>query len=136
MTLFLESLRKPASMGVRTMHFGTVHQLGVDRYNIRKPDRVRVLLNTHLRITDTPDMTVSVRNISNRGFMAEAEAAMEIGSDAMLFLPGVGWALANVRWVNGNRFGAKFSDSINMRQFWRANPPQRITYIDEMRLSA
>jgi hypothetical protein len=33
------------------MMTATVHQLGVDRYNMRKPDRVRVLLNTRLRVT-------------------------------------------------------------------------------------
>jgi hypothetical protein len=109
----------------------TVHQLGVDRYNIRKPDRVRVQLTTQLRVSDHPDLEVSVHNISNRGFMAESPEPLAIGSDALLFLPGIGWTLANVRWSVGNRFGGRFQDSINMRQFWRANPPQRITYIDE-----
>jgi hypothetical protein len=85
---------------------------------------------------DNPDAEVSVRNISNRGFMAEAELEIEIGSDAMVYLPGVGWALASVRWTAGNKFGARFADSINMRQFWRANPPQRVSYIEGMELPA
>ena len=118
------------------MNVGTVHQLGVDRYNIRKPDRVRILLNTHLRILDSPDVEVSVRNISTRGFMAEGEPGVAIGSDAMVFLPGVGWTLASIRWTTGDRFGARFAESLNMRQFWRANPPQRISFDDEIRLSA
>lgn len=118
------------------MNVGTVHQLGIDRYNVRKPDRVRVLLNTRLRVLDSPDLDVAVRNISTRGFMAEGDGNVEIGSDAMVYLPGVGWTLACIRWTTGNRFGARFAESLNMRQFWRANPPQRISYIDDIALSA
>jgi hypothetical protein len=118
------------------MNVAPVHQLGVDRYNVRKPDRVRVLLNTKLRINEHPDMAVSVRNISNRGFMAETEAAVPIGSDALLFLPGVGWTLASIRWSLGNRFGARFSDTLNMRQFWRVNPPMRLVHIEDEALTA
>jgi hypothetical protein len=114
----------------------TAHQLGVDRYNVRKPDRVRVLLSTNLRLAEQPDLEVDVRNISNRGFMAETDQDLPIGSDAMLYLPGVGWTLANIRWSLGNRFGARFSESLNMRQFWRANPPKRISYLQEVPLSA
>ncbi|HJQ15775.1 MAG TPA: hypothetical protein VJ859_02135 [Allosphingosinicella sp.] len=109
----------------------TVQQLGVDRYNIRKPDRVRIRLTTRLRVSGQPDMEISLCNISKRGFMAESGAGVMIGSDALLYLPGIGWTLANIRWSLGNRFGARFADAINMRQFWRANPPKRISYLDE-----
>jgi hypothetical protein len=118
------------------MNIATVHQLGVDRYNVRKPDRVRVLLNTKLRVNQRPDMEVAVRNISNRGFMAEVEGGVAIGSDALLLLPGVGWTLASVRWSLGNRFGARFSDTLNMRQFWRANPPMRVSANEDEPLTA
>lgn len=118
------------------MNMETVHQLGVDRYNIRKPDRLRVLLKTQLRITGQDDIEVSVRNISNRGFMAESETEIPIGASAMLFLPGVGWALATIRWKADNRIGGRFSDAINMRQFWRANPPKRDSFPNEERLTA
>jgi len=113
------------------MNVAPVHQLGVDRYNVRKPDRVRIALNTKLRINHHPDMEVAVRNISNRGFMAEADGPVPIGNDALLFLPGIGWTLASIRWSLGNRFGARFSDTLNMRQFWRANPPMRIVHPEE-----
>jgi hypothetical protein len=118
------------------MNVAPVHQLGVDRYNVRKPDRVRVLLNTKLRIPQQPDMEVAVRNISNKGFMAETDGAVPIGGDALLFLPGVGWTLASIRWSLGNRFGARFSDTLNMRQFWRANPPVRVTAVELETLNA
>ena len=118
------------------MNVETVQQLGVDRYNIRKPDRIRITLSTQLRIIDSPDLVVAVRNISNRGFMAEGDAPVAIGNSAMLFLPGVGWTLSTIRWSLGTRFGARFSDSINMRQFWRANPPRRLSIVDHLSLAS
>lgn len=120
------------------MNIVSVQQIGVDRYNIRKPDRIRILLNSQLRVIDSPDIGVSVRNISNRGFMAEAldedGEGVPIGTNAMLFVPGIGWSLATVRWSLGGRFGARFSDSINMRQFWRANPPHRAHFAEELKI--
>jgi len=115
------------------MSIETAHQLGVDRYNVRKPDRVRVLLATQLRVSGRPDIAVEVHNISARGFMADAPLGMPIGSDVMLYLPGIGWSLASVRWSVGNRFGGRFSDSIDLRTFWRANPPRQVAAPDEMR---
>jgi hypothetical protein len=115
------------------MSIETAHQLGVDRYNVRKPDRVRVLLNTRLRASGHADSAVDVRNISARGFMADSERGMPIGSDVMLYLPGIGWSLASVRWSVGNRFGGRFSDSIDLRTFWRANPPRQLAPLDEVR---
>jgi hypothetical protein len=107
------------------MMTGIVQQLGVDRYNAKKPERVRISLETKLRIMKRPDIEISLHNISSRGFMAECGVELEIGTDALLFLPGIGWTLANIRWRRGDRFGARFSEAINMRQFWRANPPMR-----------
>jgi len=118
------------------MTIQTAHQLGVDRYNIRKPDRLRVLLDTRLRVPNQPDVEVSVKNISNRGFMAETAEPLAAGTDALLYLPGLGWTLTSIRWSRGSRFGGRFSEAINMRQFWRANPPRRTTELHEVRLSA
>ena len=109
----------------------TVQQLGVDRYNVRKPDRIRIRLKTRLRISGQPDLEISLCNISRRGFMAEGDAAVATGTDALLFLPGIGWTLANVRWRSGDRFGARFSDAVDMRQFWRANPPRTVSHLDQ-----
>lgn len=118
------------------MMMETAQQLGVERYAVRKPDRVRILLNTKLRVAGQADLDVSVRNISSKGFMAESDRDLPIGADAMLFLPGVGWTLASIRWSVGSKFGARFSESVNMRQFWRANPPRRLPPVQEIALSA
>lgn len=114
----------------------TAQQLGVERYAVRKPDRVRVLLATKLRQSGQPDLDISVRNISRRGFMAVADRDIPIGSDAMVFLPGVGWILASVRWSLGKRFGGRFSETLNMRQFWRANPPRKLSLVEQVALRA
>ena len=113
------------------MMMETAQQLGVERYAVRKPDRVRILLSTKLRLAGQADLDISVRNISSKGFMAEADRDLPIGSDTMLFLPGIGWTLASIRWSVGGKFGARFSESVNMRQFWRANPPRRPSQVDE-----
>lgn len=113
------------------MMMETAHQLGVERYALRKPDRVRILLSTKLRLAGQADLDVAVRNISSKGFMAEADRDLPIGSDTMLFLPGIGWTLASIRWSLGNKFGGRFSESVNLRQFWRANPPRRLPQVDQ-----
>jgi hypothetical protein len=118
------------------MMMETAQQLGVERYSVRKPDRVRILLNTKLRLSNQPDIEVSVKNISTRGFMAEADRDLPIGSDAMVYLPGIGWTMASIRWSVGNRFGGRFSESVDMRQFWRANPPRRPAGDEQIALSA
>jgi hypothetical protein len=118
------------------MMMETAQQLGVERYAVRKPDRIRIVLNTKLRVAGHPDMDVFVRNISSRGFMAEADRDLPIGSDAMVYLPGIGWSMATIRWSVGKRFGGRFSESVDMRQFWRANPPRRLTEDEEVALSA
>lgn len=118
------------------MMMETAQQLGVERYSVRKPDRIRIILHTKLRLAGQPDMDVFVRNISSRGFMAEAAQDLPIGSDAMVFLPGIGWSMASIRWSVGSKFGGRFSESVDMRQFWRANPPRRLTDDEEIALSA
>jgi len=113
------------------MMMETAHQLGVERYAVRKPDRIRVQLSTKLRLAGQDDLEVSVRNISSKGFMAEADRDLPIGADALLFLPGLGWTMASIRWSLGSRFGARFAASVNMREFWRANPPRRLRPVED-----
>jgi hypothetical protein len=113
----------------------TAQQLGVERYSVRKPDRIRIILNTKLRLAGQADLDVFMRNISTRGFMAEADRDLPIGSDAMIYLPGIGWSMASIRWSVGHKFGGRFSEAVDMRQFWRANPPRRLSDDEEVALS-
>src|SRR5437867_11828828 len=100
----------------------TAQQLGVERYSVRKPDRIRIILNTKLRLPGQPDMDVVVRNISSRGFTAEADRDPPIGSDAMAHPPGICWSMATTPSAAGHRLCGRFSESVDMGPFWRAHP--------------
>ncbi|MDB5721648.1 MAG: hypothetical protein JWP15_2266 [Alphaproteobacteria bacterium] len=53
---------------------------------------------------------VTIRNVSNDGFMAEHESFVRIGSQVSLGWPGEGLRHAQVRWALSGRFGAAFED--------------------------
>lgn len=55
-----------------------------------------------------------VLNISETGFMAEAEGEFEVGTRIWLILPGRERANALVRWIAGNRIGAEFAEPISL----------------------
>jgi hypothetical protein len=59
---------------------------------------------------------VKVRDLSTRGFMAECEQWVEIGSTVALDIPGIGAVHAQVRWQIGNRMGGMFLDPISLKQ--------------------
>ena len=99
----------------------TALKLGVDRFRNAKPERLRISLRTRLRSHDRLGGTAHVLNLSSGGFMAESEH-VKVGSDVMIDIPGFGWTLANVRWVRGDRFGARFASYIDLARFWRHNP--------------
>ena len=59
---------------------------------------------------------VKVRDLSTRGFMAECEELVEIGSTVSLDVPGIGPVQAQVRWQIGSRMGGMFLDPISLEQ--------------------
>jgi hypothetical protein len=59
---------------------------------------------------------VKVRDVSARGFMAECEDSVEIGSTVALEVSGIGSVQAQVRWQIGNRMGGMFLDPISLEQ--------------------
>ena len=59
---------------------------------------------------------VMVRDVSSRGFMAECDEWVEIGSTVSLDVPGVGAVHAQVRWQIGNRMGGMFLDPISLER--------------------
>ena len=59
---------------------------------------------------------VKVRDLSTRGFMAECDEWVEIGSTVSLDIPGIGAVQAQVRWQIGSRMGGMFLDPISLRQ--------------------
>jgi hypothetical protein len=59
---------------------------------------------------------VKVRDVSTRGFMAECDEAVEIGSHVTLDVAGIGPVSAQVRWQIGSCMGGMFLDPISLAE--------------------
>ena len=79
----------------------------------RHTPRIEVSDRTQLRHRYSVDVTE--RDVSARGFMAECDDAVEIGSHVSLEVPGIGPVQAQVRWQIGHRMGGMFLDPISLQ---------------------
>ncbi len=67
-------------------------------------------------------LEVTVRDLSNCGFMAECVAPVQIGSYVALDVPGIGAVKAQVRWQLGLTMGGMFLDPISLKRCeWTAS---------------
>lgn len=80
------------------------------RRNLRHP----VAIGARVRELGAEGFEARVINISETGFMAEAEGEFEVGSRIWLILPGRERANALVRWTAGNKLGAEFAEPISL----------------------
>lgn len=80
----------------------------------RQAKRLPVDLEARVRELGSEGCEAKVINISESGFMAEAEGQFEVGSRIWLILPGRERANALVRWIAGNRLGAEFAEPISV----------------------
>lgn len=80
------------------------------RRNLRHP----VEIGARVRELGTEGFEARVLNISETGFMAEAEGEFEVGTRIWLILPGRERANALVKWIAGNRIGAEFAEPISL----------------------
>ena len=80
------------------------------RRNARQP----VDLGARVRELGSEGFEAKVINISETGFMAEAEGEFEVGTRIWLILPGRERANALVRWIAGSRIGAEFAEPISL----------------------
>ena len=78
---------------------------GVDRYIIRRPDRLHISLPATIACENDSPVPVHLRNISTYGFMGECGCELPVGSAVAIELPGVGIARGLVRWTIGTRIG-------------------------------
>jgi PilZ domain len=76
----------------------------------RREARVPVKLDARVRELGANGVEARVLNISESGFMAETDAAFEVGSRIWLMLPGRDRANAVVKWVAGDKIGAEFTE--------------------------
>lgn len=76
--------------------------------------RVPVEIGARVRELGAEGFEARVLNISETGFMAEAEGEFEVGTRIWLILPGRDRANALVRWIAGKRIGAEFAEPISI----------------------
>jgi hypothetical protein len=92
----------------------------VDDHDERRRFRRRsVALDAKMRELGASGVEARVLNISESGFMAEAEGEFEVGSRVWLILPGRERANAVVKWTAGDRLGAEFAEPISLEGFAR-----------------
>lgn len=80
----------------------------------RRAARFDIKLDARVRELGSEGFEARLINISETGFMAEAEGEFEVGSRIWLILPGRERANALVRWIAGRKIGAEFAEPISL----------------------
>jgi len=80
----------------------------------RRVSRQPVDIGARVRELGSEGCEAKVLNISETGFMAEAEGEFEVGTRIWLILPGRERANALVRWIAGSKIGAEFAEPISL----------------------
>ena len=86
----------------------------------RRFSRRAVVLDAKMRELGANGVEARVLNISESGFMAEAEGEFDVGSRVWLILPGRERANAVVKWIAGDKLGAEFAEPISLEGLRRA----------------
>lgn len=93
----------------------------------RQIDRDSLLLMASIRVGRFgPGWPIKVRNLSACGMMGEGDLPAERGAQVTVELRNIGAVPGSVAWVEGNRFGVAFADTIDpklARSPVRAGPP-------------
>lgn len=79
----------------------------------RREARLEIEVEVPMRELGRESVEARLINLSSRGFMAETEALIEIGSRVWLKLPGIPRANALVVWTKSGRIGGEFADPID-----------------------
>lgn len=95
---------------------------GVDRYIIRRPDRLHISLPARIACENDDAVAIHLRNISTFGFMGECAGELPVGSAIAVELPGVGTARGLVRWTIGTKIGGSFNGKIDLDLIREAAP--------------
>jgi hypothetical protein len=85
-----------------------------DQSERRRFSRLPVELDAKVRELGASGIEARILNISELGFMAEADAHFEVGSRVWLMLPGRDRANAVVKWTAGAKLGAEFAEPISI----------------------
>jgi hypothetical protein len=91
------------------------------RFKARMP-RVATTIRSNALLPDDREITLTIRNVSAEGFMALApgalrdSASLREGTCFGVAVPGRGIVRAQVRWVEGDAFGARFERRLNLQE--------------------
>jgi hypothetical protein len=85
-----------------------------DTSDRRRNTRRMVELGARVRELGAEGFEAKVLNISETGFMAEADGEFEVGTRIWLILPGRERANALIRWTAGSKLGAEFAEPISL----------------------
>jgi len=100
------------------MNFSMIRaRIAEDESDRRRAYRLPVELDAKVRELGANGIEARVLNISERGFMAQADGRFEVGSRVWLMLPGRDRANAVVKWTAGDKLGAEFADPISLEGF-------------------
>ena len=91
-----------------------------DHSDRRRFARRAVALDAKVRELGSEGVEARVLNISESGFMAEAEGEFEVGTRVWLMLPGRDRANAVIKWIAGDKLGAEFAEPISLEGLRRA----------------
>jgi hypothetical protein len=83
-----------------------------DASDRRQSTRYTIDLDARVRELGANGIEARVLNISEHGFMAQADGCFEVGSRVWLMLPGRERANAVVKWTAGDKLGAEFAAPI------------------------
>jgi hypothetical protein len=89
-------------------------RIAEDHSDRREFARLPVDLEAHMRELGASGIEAKIINISEQGFMAQADGRFEVGSRVWLMLPGRERANAVVRWTAGDKIGAEFAEPISV----------------------
>ena len=82
---------------------------------VRRP----IALDAKMRELGASGVEARVLNISESGFMAQAEGEFEVGSRVWLMLPGRERANTVIKWTAGDKLGAEFTQPISLEGLQR-----------------
>ena len=85
----------------------------------RRVSRFPVEIDARVRELGDQGADARILNISERGFMAQAEGRFEVGSRVWLILPGRERANAVIKWTAGDKLGAEFAEPVEVAELLR-----------------
>ena len=89
-------------------------RIAEDHSERRQFSRHSVALEARVRELGAEGIEALVLNISESGFMAQADGQFEVGSRVWLMLPGRERANAVIKWTAGDKLGAEFAEPISL----------------------